>query len=57
MIETLEDIIEQLADRCDVYGIGVDGEHGERCQCRMCWTYRLRERILAAVEIERKLSI
>jgi hypothetical protein len=56
VIETLDDIIEELANR-----IGIYGAHGLGCEagstCRMCWTSGLRSRINAAVEIERKLKL
>jgi hypothetical protein len=55
MIETLDDIIEWLADQ-----IGVYGAHDDECEkpdkCRPCWTSDLKERIERAVEVERKLS-
>ncbi len=63
MIETLDDIVEHLANR-----IGIYGAHAERpadCipdlsrsekTCRSCWASDMKERILYAVEIERKLS-
>lgn len=55
MIETLDDIIEQIANWAGVYGA-----HDERCgkghgACRCCWTAELKGRILWAVEVERKL--
>jgi len=56
MIETIEDIVEELAN-----GLGVYGTHGElhpdgQCECRVCFSMQLKERIRAAVEVERKLS-
>ena len=55
MSETLDDIIEWLADQ-----IGVYGAHDDECEkpdkCRPCWTSDLKERIERAVEVERKLS-
>lgn len=52
MIETLDDIIEQLADLLAVYGA-----HSERCEsgrliCRCCFASRLKARIMAAVDME-----
>jgi hypothetical protein len=52
MIETLEDIVEQLMNLLGVYGAHDDGEARP---CRACRASDLRERILAAVEVERKL--
>ena len=57
MIETLDDIIERLADQIGVYGAH-DEENDEACDdkpCRMCWTSELREHIEAAVKVENKL--
>lgn len=56
MIETLDDIVEQIADWCGAYGCGIgDGEHAEDCKCRICFTIGLKERVRKAVEVERKL--
>jgi hypothetical protein len=59
-IETLDDIIEEIADRKGVYGVcpdptGTCSVHKNNL-CRCCWTAGLRGRIEAAIEIERKLS-
>jgi len=55
MIETLDDIVEHLADRVGIYGI-----HTAFCDendiCRSCWVSHLKERIKNAMEIERKLA-
>ncbi len=59
MIETLEDIVEQLANQLGIYGA-----HGDRprdCKpprdcCRCCFVADLKARIEAAVEVERLLS-
>ena len=53
-IETLEDIIEELANELSIYG--AHSEHSADCECRVCFTSQLRRRIDDAVEIERKLS-
>ncbi len=55
MIETIEDVIEDLANMYGFYGAHDDVECEKR-PCRCCWVSRLRARIEAAVEIERKLS-
>jgi len=53
-IETLDDIIEGLADRIGVYGAcGDDCTHNKPCRC--CWTSDLRDHLVAAFEIEKKL--
>ena len=53
-IETLDDIIEALADKLYIYG-----SHDESCThkrpCRACWTGELHERLVAAIQIEDKL--
>ncbi len=56
MIETLDDIIELLADRLGIYGSHAEDDPEEGCKCRVCWTAGFRERILRAVEVDRKLS-
>lgn len=53
MIETLEDIIESLADKLRVYGVH---EVDEQRECRVCFAANLRARIQRAVEIDRKLN-
>lgn len=59
-IETLDDIVEQLMDN-----LGVFGAHDERCEsedqviqrdCRCCAASGIKARILAAMEVERKLE-
>lgn len=64
--ETLEDIIEEIADRRGIYGAHGDEREDETpsCEvtctpkkpCRVCWTSGLADRIRAAVEVERKLA-
>lgn len=57
MIETLDDIIEKLADQVGAYGAGPESdEHPENCDCRICFTVGLRERIELAVQVEAKLA-
>ncbi len=47
-IETLDDIISELADALEIY----EAPPGPRCE----WESELRERILAAVEVDRHLK-
>lgn len=54
MIETLDDIIEELADQLGIYGSHSDGEVRI---CRVCWTADLKMRINRALEVERKLDM
>ena len=57
MIETLDDIIEELADQLGVYGAGPeDDDHSVKCDCRICFTTNLRDRIERAIEVEQKLA-
>jgi len=57
-IETLDDIIEELADGLGIYGCGgeEDESHEDDCDCRVCFEIEMRERIMSAVEIEKKLE-
>jgi hypothetical protein len=58
-IETLDDIIEQLADQLGKWGCGNpddQGNHPDDCDCRMCFTCGLRTRIERAVEVEQALN-
>lgn len=57
MIETLDDIIEELADKFGIYGIGSEeGDHSAGCKCRVCFCAWLKGRIERAVEVEGKLG-
>lgn len=53
-IETIADIVEELADK-----VGVYGAHSEQCErgypCRSHWTADLKERLDAAFEVRQKL--
>lgn len=55
MIETIDDIIEQLADKLGVYGVHHDECTNEK-PCRVCWTSDIGERIRTAMNIERILG-
>ncbi len=60
-IETLDDIIEELADRCGVYGTynsqnDTFEEHTFDCDCRICFTRELESRIREAMRIEQVLQ-
>ena len=53
-IETLDDIITEIADLAGIYG--AHGE-GEECPpCRACFESQLKSRILEAVAVEQKLA-
>jgi len=53
MIETLSDVVEQIADWCNVYGVHDDNE---KKPCRCCFTSDLTERINRAVSVDEKLN-
>ena len=55
-VETLEDVIEDLADKFGVYGCGPENDHPEDCRCRICFGIYWKDRILRAVEVDRKLA-
>lgn len=54
-VETVEDIIEDFADKFGIYGA-----HDERCKekrpCRNCWTLDMHERLVKALDNERLLK-
>jgi hypothetical protein len=54
MIETLEDIVEGLADKLKIYGAHDDWCDGTTLErtCRCCWTSNIQDRILRAVAVE-----
>ena|ERR1700677_123305 len=57
-LETLEDIIEGLADKLGIYGAH-DDENDAACRvkpCRMCWTSDLEDHLLAAFQLKQTLS-
>ena len=57
-IETVDDIIERLADRMGVYG-SHDENNDAACEqkpCRVCWTSELRDRFDAAYKTEAQLA-
>ena len=60
MLETLHDVVEELADQLGVYGSHPpeteDGERRAPCPCRVCWASSMETRIHSAVELEQKLA-
>lgn len=54
-IETLDDVIEELLDRLGIYGACGD-MCTDRNPCRCCSEVALKERIMAAVEVEHLLN-
>ena len=58
-IETVDDIVEELADKFGIYGLGQgypDDGHPDDCKCRLCFTSWIKQRIRKAVEAEQKLE-
>ena len=60
-LETLDDIVEELANACGIYGGGTRDEHGDShhsdaCRCRMYWVMSLKQRLRAAFAIEQVLE-
>lgn len=56
MIETLDDIVEQLADELGIYGSHGEPASDGQCECRVCFAMDLKERIERAFEVERILA-
>ncbi len=58
-IETLDDIVEWMADKMSFYGSHTVAEYvdTEKCNCRVCWVPRMKARLLLAYEVEQKLDV
>ena len=51
-IETLDDIVSELADQLGIYG-GCDQPHDcQKCTCRPGWVASMKTRIRGAVKVE-----
>ena len=46
-IENLDELVEEIADMCNVYGTPPEGDHPQNCECRTCFTIGLADRIRA----------
>jgi hypothetical protein len=55
-LETLDDIVEELADGLGIYGACPHGMQGALCTCRSCYTAALASRIREAVHLEDGLA-
>jgi len=57
-LETPDELAEQVADWCMVYGGGPENgsDHPENCKCRMCFTGMVARRIREAVRNEQVLA-
>jgi len=45
MTETLDNIVDEIADLVGVYGCGPEEDHPKDCECRLCFTMSLMQRI------------
>lgn len=55
-LETPDELAEDIADMCGVYGSSPeDNTHPEDCKCRICFTIGIAERIRQSVQNEFKL--
>ena len=55
-IETLDDIIEDLADKMGVYGACCEEGHESWRDCRVCFTSGLKSRLTLALDLEAKIA-
>jgi len=49
MAKTLDDIVEELADKMGIYGAGPKGDHEPDCPCRICFVIGMKDRIREAI--------
>ena len=56
-VETLDDIIEELADQFGIYGCGPEEDHPTDCKCRICFVSDLTQRIETAAKAKVKHEI
>lgn len=57
MIETLDDIVEEIANHLDIYGAHSQSCEGSYPPCRCCFTANLTRRIKEAVKLEDERSL
>lgn len=55
--ETLDDIVEELADELGIYGAHAEEHPDGQCECRVCWTTQITTRIKDAIQNDIKVSI
>jgi hypothetical protein len=55
-LEILQDIIDELADKLGIYGAHPDDDSDAECDCRVCFTSSLNDRIWSAVRTEQALE-
>lgn len=51
-METVKDIVEEMADKLGVYAPIPENDHPQDCKCRICFCIWLEDRIRKAVEPE-----
>jgi len=58
ILETPNELAEQIADWCGVYGGGPENgsDHPEKCKCRMCFCGMVEHRIRESVKNEHLLD-
>lgn len=56
-METLDEIVEDLADKFGIYGCGEDEDHPTDCKCRICYTINMKDKLIEAVREEIKPEI
>ena len=54
-IETLDDILDGLADQLGIYGAHPE-DMDEECECRCCWIAGMKQRIRDTVQLEADLE-
>jgi hypothetical protein len=51
-IESVDELVEWIADKMCVYGVGPDDDHPDDCPCRICFVIGMKDRIREAVKNE-----
>ena len=55
-LETVSELVEDLADKLGIYAPIPDGDHPEACLCRICFSESMEKRIVRAVANDKLLS-
>ena len=53
-MRTLDDIVEDLADKFRIYGPFPVGDHPTDCKCRICYVIGMKDELIKAVKFELK---
>lgn len=56
-IEELSDIVEELADDLGIYGAHAEEHPDGQCECRVCFSIQLTDRIRRAIAVEKALEV